>query len=50
MTPARSTTVSRVIAAPRERIYCAFLKAEAVATGLPPDTRKGSGHDVEGRE
>ncbi|MCW0015364.1 SRPBCC family protein [Rhizobium sp. WYCCWR 11279] len=50
MTPSRSTTVSRFIAAPRERIYRAFLDADAVATWLPPDTMKGIVHAFEGRE
>ncbi|MBY3513889.1 SRPBCC family protein [Rhizobium laguerreae] len=50
MTPSRSTTVSRFIAAPRERIYGAFLDADAVATWLPPDTMKGIVHAFEGRE
>ncbi|MDR9803750.1 SRPBCC family protein [Rhizobium hidalgonense] len=50
MTTPRSTTVSCFIAAPRERIYHAFLNAEAVATWLPPDTMKGIIHAFEGRE
>ncbi|OAV56250.1 ATPase [Rhizobium sp. WYCCWR10014] len=50
MTPSRSTAVSRFIAAPRERIYRAFLDADAVATWLPPDTMKGIVHAFEGRE
>ncbi|UWM83607.1 SRPBCC family protein [Rhizobium sp. SRDI969] len=50
MTPSRSTTVSRFIAAPRERIYRAFLDPEAVATWLPPDTMKGIVDAFEGRE
>ncbi|MBY5350538.1 SRPBCC family protein [Rhizobium leguminosarum] len=50
MIPSRSTTVSRFIAAPRERIYRAFLDAEAVATWFPPDTMKGIVHAFEGRE
>ncbi|NKK78625.1 SRPBCC family protein [Rhizobium leguminosarum] len=50
MSPSRSTTVSRFIAAPRERIYRAFLDADAVATWLPPDTMKGIVHAFEGRE
>lgn len=47
---ARSTTVSRFIAAPRERIYSAFLDAEAVATWLPPGSMIGIVHAFEGRE
>ncbi|MGO7416300.1 SRPBCC family protein [Rhizobium ruizarguesonis] len=50
MTTSRSTTVSRFIAASRERIYRAFLDADAVATWLPPDTMKGIVHTFEGRE
>ncbi|NKL79781.1 SRPBCC family protein [Rhizobium leguminosarum] len=50
MTPSRSTTVSRFIAAPRERIYRAFLDADAVATWLPPGTMKGIVHAFQGRE
>jgi uncharacterized protein YndB with AHSA1/START domain len=47
---ARSTTVTRFIAAPCERIYRAFLDAEAVATWLPPDSMTGIVHAFEGRE
>ncbi|WP_027684627.1 SRPBCC family protein [Rhizobium leguminosarum] len=50
MTTGRSTTVSRFIAAPRERIYRAFLDADAAATWLPPGSMKGIVHAFEGRE
>ncbi|EJB02582.1 hypothetical protein Rleg9DRAFT_1385 [Rhizobium leguminosarum bv. trifolii WSM597] len=46
----RSTTVSSFIAAPPERIYRAFLDAEAVATWLPPGSMRGIVHAFEGRE
>lgn len=46
----RSTTVSRFIAAPPQRIYRAFLDAEAVATWLPPGSMRGIVHSFEGRE
>ncbi|ASS57313.1 SRPBCC family protein [Rhizobium leguminosarum] len=50
MTTPRSTTVSRFIAVSRERIYRAFLDADAVATWLPPGSMKGIVHAFEGRE
>ncbi|OWV71138.1 ATPase [Rhizobium sp. R634] len=50
MTTGRSTTVSRLIAAPPERIYRAFLDAEAVATWLPPASMTGIVHAFEGWE
>ncbi|RFB94198.1 ATPase [Rhizobium leguminosarum bv. trifolii] len=50
MASQRSTTVSRFIAAPPERIYRAFLDAEAVATWLPPGSMRGIIHAFEGRE
>ncbi|WP_037094689.1 SRPBCC family protein [Rhizobium leguminosarum] len=50
MAPTRNTTVSRFIAAPPERIYRAFLDAEAVATWLPPGSMRGIVHAFEGRE
>ena len=50
MNTGRSTTVSRFIAAPRQRIYRAFLDADAVATWLPPGSMRGIVHAFEGRE
>ncbi|WP_280817899.1 SRPBCC family protein [Rhizobium leguminosarum] len=50
MNTGRSTTVPRFIAAPRQRIYRAFLDADAVATWLPPGSMKGIVHAFEGRE
>ncbi|WP_028733733.1 SRPBCC family protein [Rhizobium leguminosarum] len=50
MNTGRSTTVSRFIAAPRQRINRAFLDADAVATWLPPGSMKGIVHAFEGRE
>jgi uncharacterized protein YndB with AHSA1/START domain len=43
MTPPsdRSTRVSRLIKAPREVVYQAFIDGNAVATWLAPDTMKG---------
>ncbi|RFB95776.1 ATPase [Rhizobium leguminosarum bv. trifolii] len=50
MATRRSTTVSRFIAAPPQRIYRAFLDAEAVATWLPPGSMRGVVHAFEARE
>ena len=46
----RSTTVSRVINAPPEIIYRAFLDPNAVATWLPPGSMRGVVHAFEARE
>jgi uncharacterized protein YndB with AHSA1/START domain len=45
-----STTVSRVIDAPRAAVYRAFLDPDAVATWLPPDGMTGHVHRFEPRE
>ncbi len=42
-----TTSVSRVIKAPRAAVYQAFLDAEAVATWLAPETMKGTVHTFE---
>lgn len=49
MTPDRSTRVSRLIKAPREVVYRAFLEPDAVASWLPPDGMKGQVHVLEPR-
>jgi uncharacterized protein YndB with AHSA1/START domain len=46
----RSTVVSRVIAAPPETVYRAFLDRDAVVTWLPPGTMTGVIHTFEPRE
>jgi uncharacterized protein YndB with AHSA1/START domain len=43
----RSTEVSKLVHAPREAVYRAFLDADAVAEWLPPDTMKGRVLDFE---
>ncbi|MDK3158902.1 SRPBCC family protein [Kamptonema cortianum] len=45
-----TTSVSRVIRAPREAVYQAFLDANAVASWLAPETMKGIVHTFEPRE
>lgn len=45
-----SLRVSRVIRAPRAKIYQAFLDPEAVAAWLAPDTMRGQVHTFEPRE
>ena len=45
-----TTSVSRMINAPRHAVYQAFLDADAVATWLAPDTMKGEVHAFEPRE
>jgi uncharacterized protein YndB with AHSA1/START domain len=46
----RSTTVSRVINAPPEAVYRAYLDQDAVAIWLPPGAMKGVVHAFDGRE
>jgi uncharacterized protein YndB with AHSA1/START domain len=46
----RSTEVSRLIDAPRGRIYQAFLDPDALAAWLPPGSMTGVVHAFEGRE
>jgi uncharacterized protein YndB with AHSA1/START domain len=50
MSDPASTVVSRVIDAPPESIYRAFLDQDALATWLPPDAMKGVVHAFDGRE
>ncbi|MEA2905271.1 MAG: hypothetical protein QOI12_2658 [Alphaproteobacteria bacterium] len=45
-----STEVSRVINAPREAVYRAFLDQDAVAAWLPPGSMRGVVHAFDGRE
>lgn len=45
-----TTRVSRLINAPRHKIYQAFLDADAVAQWLPPDTMTGTVHAFEPHE
>lgn len=45
-----TTSVSRVIKAPRTAVYEAFMDADAVATWLAPGTMKGRVHTFEPRE
>jgi uncharacterized protein YndB with AHSA1/START domain len=42
--------VSKVIRAPREVLYRAFLDPDALVTWLPPDSMRGVVHAFEGRE
>ena len=46
----RSTVVSRVVAAPPEALYAAFLDRDALASWLPPDAMTGVVHAFEARE
>jgi uncharacterized protein YndB with AHSA1/START domain len=46
----RSTRVSKVIRAPREVVYRAFLEPDAVASWLPPDGMRGHIHAFEPQE
>ena len=45
----RSTRVSRIIKAPREVVYQAFLEPDAVASWLPPDGMRGHIHAFDPR-
>lgn len=45
-----TTSVSKVIKAPRKAVYAAFMDADAVATWLAPGTMKGRVHTFEPRE
>ena len=45
-----STRVSRIIKAPRIKVYQAFLDPEAVAAWLAPDTMRGRVHAFDPRE
>lgn len=49
-TSAGSTRVSRVIKAPRTKVYQAFLDPEAVAAWLAPDSMRGRVHTFDPRE
>jgi uncharacterized protein YndB with AHSA1/START domain len=46
----RSTVVSRIINAPREAVYQAYLDPEAVAAWLPPGSMTGVVHAFDARE
>jgi uncharacterized protein YndB with AHSA1/START domain len=46
----RSTTVRRIIRAPREKVYAAFLNAESVAAWMVPTGMTSEVHLFEGRE
>ncbi|MDM9628087.1 SRPBCC family protein [Rhizobium sp. S152] len=46
----RSTTVSKMIRAPREAVYAAFLDPWAVSKWLPPGSMRGIVHDFEPHE
>ncbi|MGH6948911.1 MAG: SRPBCC family protein [Kiloniellales bacterium] len=50
MSGSASTLVSRVVAAPREALYRAFLDPDALAAWLPPDSMTGVVHAFEARE
>lgn len=50
MSDPTSTVVSRVINAPREAVYRAFLDPDAVAAWLPPGSMRGVVHAFEARE
>lgn len=50
MSDPMSTVVSRVIDAPPESIYRAFLDQDALATWLPPGSMKAVVHAFDGRE
>jgi uncharacterized protein YndB with AHSA1/START domain len=45
-----STSVSRFIKAPRERVFQAFMSGDSVAAWLAPETMKGTVHTFEARE
>jgi uncharacterized protein YndB with AHSA1/START domain len=45
-----TTRVSRIIKAPRHKIYQAFLDPQAVAAWLAPDTMRGQVHTFDPRE
>ena len=46
----RSTRVSKVIKAPRELVYIAFLESDAVSSWLPPEGMRGHIHTFEPQE
>jgi uncharacterized protein YndB with AHSA1/START domain len=50
MSKPTSTVVSRVINAPREAVYRAFLDRGALAAWLPPGSMRGIVHAFDGRE
>jgi uncharacterized protein YndB with AHSA1/START domain len=50
MSNSTSTVVSRVIKAPREAVYRAFLDQDALAAWLPPGSMRGVVHAFDGRE
>ncbi|MDP2621135.1 MAG: SRPBCC family protein [Hyphomicrobiales bacterium] len=50
MSELASTVVSRVINAPREAVYRAFLDQNALVAWLPPGSMRGVVHAFDGRE
>lgn len=50
MSDPASTEVSRVIDAPRDAVYRAFLDPDALAAWLPPGAMTGMVHEFEARE
>jgi uncharacterized protein YndB with AHSA1/START domain len=50
MTDLQSTVVSRVVNAPREAVYRAFLDQDALVAWLPPGSMQGVVHAFDGRE
>jgi uncharacterized protein YndB with AHSA1/START domain len=50
MSDPTSTAVSKIINAPREAVYRAFLDQDAVATWLPPGSMRGVVHAFDARE
>lgn len=50
MSAPTSTVVSRVVNAPREAVYRAFLDQDALAAWLPPDSMRGVVHAFDARE
>lgn len=50
MTERRSTEASQFIKAPREAVYQAFVKAEALAQWLAPDTMTGRVETLDARQ
>jgi uncharacterized protein YndB with AHSA1/START domain len=48
--PAFTVTLHRVLRAPPERVYRAFLDADAMAKWLPPNGFTGKVHELDARE
>jgi uncharacterized protein YndB with AHSA1/START domain len=45
-----STRVSKIVKAPRQAVYQAFLDRDALVAWLPPDGMRGDIHSLEARE